>query len=100
MQEWRADPKPARWHPALPPHELQLVDLVERWFKELTDRRLRRGTFARVAALIDAIDTGRARDRRPQAFIGPKTADEIVARMGRGGPWKLLSPTLDRATQD
>ncbi|GAB33284.1 hypothetical protein [Gordonia otitidis] len=28
---------------------------IERWFKELTDKRPRRGTFSNVAALADAI---------------------------------------------
>jgi hypothetical protein len=30
---------------------------VERWFKELTDKRLRRGCFTSVADLTEAITT-------------------------------------------
>ena len=32
------------------------LNIIERWFKELTDRRLRRGVFTSVADLIDAIE--------------------------------------------
>ena len=32
--------------------------LIERWFKELTDKRLRRGRFTNVADLTEAITTG------------------------------------------
>jgi hypothetical protein len=32
------------------------LNLVERWFKELTDRHLRRGAFTRVPALDEALE--------------------------------------------
>ena len=33
------------------------LNLIERWFKELTDKRLRRGAFTSVADLTAAITT-------------------------------------------
>jgi hypothetical protein len=32
------------------------LNLVERWFKELTDKRLRRGRFTSVAELAEAVE--------------------------------------------
>ncbi|MPZ66712.1 MAG: IS630 family transposase, partial [Pseudonocardiaceae bacterium] len=32
------------------------LNLVERWFKELTDKRLTRGAFTSVPELIEAIE--------------------------------------------
>ena len=45
------------------------LNLVERWFKELTDRRLRRGAFTSVdRAHRSHRDLDRALERRPQAL--------------------------------
>jgi hypothetical protein len=33
------------------------VNLIERWFKELTDEQLRRGVFTNVPELVEAITT-------------------------------------------
>ena len=61
---------------------LAWLDLVERWFKELTDRRLRRGTFNSVAALVDAIETWVEHwNDDPKPFVWHKTASEIVAKV-------------------
>ncbi|MCA1696379.1 MAG: IS630 family transposase, partial [Actinobacteria bacterium] len=56
VTEWLASPKRRRWHLHFTPTSSSCLNLVERWFKELADRRLRRGTFNSVAALIDAIE--------------------------------------------
>jgi len=56
VTKWLASPKRQRWHLRFTPTSSSWLNLVERWFKELTDRRLRRGTFNSVAALIDAIE--------------------------------------------
>ena len=45
VTEWLAHPRQARWHLHFTPTSSSWVNLVERWFKHLTDRRLRRGTF-------------------------------------------------------
>jgi len=34
------------------------LNLIERWFKELTDKRLRRGRFTSIADFTDAITRG------------------------------------------
>jgi hypothetical protein len=61
------------------------LNLVERWFKELTDRRLRRGVFTSVPALIEAITTWTAhRNERPTPFVWHAAAQDILNRVRRG----------------
>ena len=68
ITKWLAHKDRRRWHLHFTPTSSSWLNLIERWFKELTDKRLRRGAFTSVADLIDAItDLGRALERRPQA---------------------------------
>ena len=61
------------------------MNLVERWFKELTDRRLRRGAFTSVVDLIDAIELWAEHwNDNPKPFIWHKAAEEIIAKVRRG----------------
>ncbi len=48
VAKWLADPKRARWHLHFTPTSSSWLNLIERWFNELTDRRLRRGVFTSV----------------------------------------------------
>ncbi len=82
---WLADPRRARWHLHFTPTSSSWLNLVERWFKELTDRRLRRGTFNSVPDLIDAIETWVEHwNDDPRPFVWHKTAEEIIAKVRRG----------------
>jgi hypothetical protein len=46
------------------------LNLVEGWFRELTDKRVRRGVFQNVPALIAAIhDYLRNHNQQPQVFV-------------------------------
>jgi hypothetical protein len=59
--------------------------LVERWFKELTDRRLRRGAFSSVKSLVAAIELWAAHwNDDPKPFIWHKSANEIIEKVRRG----------------
>ena len=59
--------------------------MVEGWFKLLTERRLRRGTFSSVDKLIDAIETWVEHwNDDPKPFIWKKPADEILTKVRRG----------------
>jgi transposase len=85
VQKWLAHPKRARWHLHFIPTSSSWLNLVERWFKELTDRRLRRGSFSSLPALIDAIDTWVEHwNDDPKPFVWHKTAAEIVTKVRRG----------------
>lgn len=52
-----ADPKRDRWHLHFTPTSSSWLNLLERWFGELTERRLRRGVFTSVPDLVNATET-------------------------------------------
>jgi hypothetical protein len=59
--------------------------LVERWFGELTERRLRRGVFSSVPHLIEAIELWTEHwNDNPRPFVWHKPAQEIIAKVRRG----------------
>ena len=85
VTRWLDHPKRARWHLHFTPTSSSWLNLVEGWFKALTDRRLRRGTFASVRELIDAIELWAEHwNDDPKPFIWHKTAEEIIAKVQRG----------------
>jgi len=85
VTRWLDHPKRRRWHLHFTLTSSSWVNLVERWFKELTDRRLRRGTFNSVDALIDAIELWAEHwNDNPRPFIWHKTAEEIITKVRRG----------------
>ncbi len=85
MQKWLARPRRARWHLHFIPTSSSWLNLIERWCKELTDRRLRRGVFTSIPDLIDAIETWVEHwNDGPKPFIWHKTADDIITKVRRG----------------
>jgi transposase len=85
VADWLAHPKRARWHLHFTPTSSSWLNLVEGWFKVLTERRLRRGVFTSVADLVDAIETWAEHwNHDPKPFIWHKTAQEIIAKVRRG----------------
>ncbi len=85
VAEWLAHPRRARWHLHFTPTSSSWLNLVERWFKELTDRRLRRGAFTSVPALIEAIETWAGHwNTDPKPFVWHAAADEILTKVRRG----------------
>ena len=85
IQEWLAHPKRRRWHLHFTPTSSSWVNLVERWFKELTERRLRRGVFSSVPGLVQAIGTWVEHwNDDPKPFVWHKTAEEIIEKVQRG----------------
>ncbi len=60
------------------------LNLIERWFRELTDKRLRRGVFRSVPDLIAAIDAFLAvYNEEPRPFVWTASADAIIAKVSR-----------------
>jgi transposase len=85
ITKWLAHRDRRRWHLHFTPTSSSWLNLVERWFKELTDKRLRRGRFTSVTELTDAITTWAAHwNSDPKPFIWKATADEIIAKVQRG----------------
>jgi transposase len=85
IKKWHAHRDRRRWHLHFTPTSSSWLNLIERWFKELTDRRLRRGTFTSVAELSNAITTWASHwNTNPRPFIWKATADDILAKVQRG----------------
>jgi transposase len=85
VTRWLDHPKRSRWHLHFTPTSSSWVNLVERWFKTLTDRRLRRGVFSSVDELIGAIELWAEHwNDDPKPFVWHKTAEQIIAKVRRG----------------
>jgi hypothetical protein len=66
--------------------------LVERWFRELTDKRIRRGSFTSVADLIAAIEDYIAHHNAdPKPYKWTKTAEQIIEKVRR---WRVALQAL------
>lgn len=60
------------------------LNLIERWFRDLTTRRLRRGVFRHVRELITAIEAYITHhNTRPHVFTWVATVENILAKVGR-----------------
>lgn len=60
------------------------LNLVERWFRDLTDKRIRRGVFRSVPELIEAINEYIAvNNDNPKPFIWTAAADAILKKVSK-----------------
>ena len=82
IRKWFA--KRPRFHIHFTPTYGSWINLVERWFAELTNKRIRRGVFRSVkeleAAIREYIDV---HNEDPKPFVWTKTADQILASIAR-----------------
>jgi transposase len=77
--------KHPRFHLHFTPPSSSWLNLVERWFRNLTDKALRRGVFHSVPDLIVAIQTYlSANNADPKPFIWTASPDTIPAKVRRG----------------
>jgi transposase len=60
------------------------LNLVERFFRDLTDKQIRRGAFSSVADLIEAIEAYiAAHNEHPRPFVWAASVQQIIAKVGR-----------------
>ena len=82
IRNWFA--KRPRFHLHFTPAYGSWINLVERWFSEITNKRIRRGAFRSVreleAAIREYIDV---HNENPKPFVWTKTADQILASIAR-----------------
>lgn len=84
-------PEVQRWlkkHPRFVAHFIPTssswVNLVERWFGELTRKAVRRGAFVSVPDLIQAIEAFLAAwNHNPQPFVWTAKVEDIMAKLER-----------------
>ena len=83
VKEWLT--KHPRFHLHFTPTSSSWLNLVERWFRELTDKAIRRGVFHSVNDLVTAIeDYLKANNENPKPFVWTATAEQILAKVARG----------------
>ena len=73
-----------RFHLHFTPTSSSWLNLIERWFAALTEKRLRRGSFFSVAELIQAIEEYlQETNCQPKSFIWTATVQKILEKINR-----------------
>ncbi|MEO7274238.1 MAG: IS630 family transposase [Vicinamibacterales bacterium] len=82
VRRWLA--RHPRFHVYFTPTSSSWLNMVERFFRDLTQRRLRRGVFRDVEELITAIGAYVDRhNEHPKPFIWTASAKDILAKVSR-----------------
>ena len=73
-----------RFHLHFTPTSSSWLNLVERWFRDLTDQRIRRGSFEQVPQLIAVIDDYIAQsNQNPHIFVWTASAASVLAKIAK-----------------
>lgn len=82
IRRWLA--RRPNWHVHFTPTSASWLNMVERFFAEITTKRIRRGAFTSVRALEEAImEYLEHHNENPTPFIWTATADEILTKIHR-----------------
>ncbi len=82
VKKWLA--KHPRFHLHFTPTSASWLNMVERFFRDLTVNRLRRGVFHSVPELVAALEKYIAQhNREPKPFIWTAKANDILAKVSR-----------------
>ena len=82
VKKWLAE-RP-RYHVHFTPTGSSWLNQIERWFAEITRKRIRRGTFRSVPELVGAIkDYVRHYNRSPQPFHWVASASQIIRKVNK-----------------
>jgi transposase len=73
-----------RFHLHFTPTSSSWLNLIERWFRDLTTKRLRRGSFGSVADLIAAIEAYLdTHNQNPQIFVWSAPVEQILTKIAK-----------------
>ena len=73
-----------RFHLHFIPTSSSWLNMVERWFREITDKRIRRAVFRSVPELITAIDEYLANhNQNPRVFAWTASVEGIMAKIAK-----------------
>jgi transposase len=73
-----------RFHMHFIPTSSSWLNLVERWFREITDKKIRRGVFHNVTELTEAITAYIAKhNENPKSFEWTAKAEDILEKVRR-----------------
>ena len=74
-----------RFHFHFTPTSASWLNMVERFFRDLTENRLKRGVFKSTGELIEAIEEYiQNHNKNPKPFIWTATAKDILEKVKRG----------------
>src|ERR1035437_2441234 len=77
--------KHKRFHLHFTPTSSSWLNMFERWFADITTKRIRRASFGSVPELVEAIEDYIAHhNENPTPFIWTKTAKQIITKVRRG----------------
>ena len=80
VKSWLAEHRRFHLHPT--PTASSWLNLVERWFRELTEKRVRRGVFHSVRELVQAIQQYMEQNnRQPKPFVWTASVEKILAKV-------------------
>ena len=82
VKSWLA--RHPRFHLHFTPTSSSWLNLVERWFRELTQQRIRRGSFHKVQELVTAIkEYIDNHNQNPQVFVWTASVDRIMSKIAK-----------------
>jgi transposase len=82
VEEWLV--QHPRFHFHFTPTSSSWLNLVERWFAQLTNQRLRRGSFHSVGELTAAIkEFIQQNNREPKPFVWTATVEKIMEKVSK-----------------
>jgi transposase len=82
VKSWLA--RHPRFHMHFTPTSSSWLNLVERWFREITEKRIRRGSFHNVRALIEAINEYLDNhNQNPRVFVWSAPVERILAKIAK-----------------
>jgi transposase len=77
--------KHKRFHLYFTPTSSSWLNLVERWFRDIITKRIRRGSFGSDGEVVAAIEDYIAHNNEdPNPFVWTKTSGQIIAKVRRG----------------
>ncbi len=93
VKQWLKDHP--RFHMHFTPTSASWMNMVERFFRDITEKRLRRGIFRSVPEVVEAIDQYISHhNENPKPFIWTTKASDILAKVMRA------RKVLDNAASD
>src|SRR2546428_546413 len=73
-----------RFHLHFIPTSSSWLNMVERWFREITDKRIRRGSFQNVPDLIAAINQYiQTHNQNPKVFVWSASVERIMGKIAK-----------------
>jgi transposase len=82
VRRWLAKHK--RFHLHFTPTSASWLNLIERWFGEITRKRIRRGIFHSVPDLVAAIEEYiRINNETPKPFVWTRKVEQILDKLNR-----------------